>query len=151
MTMSTALARMLRRTLINSALLFAALAGAQEMLLADPTLPPADVDRVVVEEQDGSQHEITDPAAVKRLVRFVRSRGGKATPIRSGGGCWFSAPDSTMSAEFYRGTELHAWISQNDETLLMGPAYVVLSYRETAEIRRLMRARDGEPAEDDRE
>lgn len=140
--MNTGLARALRRFFSSSTLLAVALAGASEMLFAEPELPSADVDRVIVRDQDGRRHEITDRAAVARLARFVRERGGWGVALPPTV-CWFAAPDSAMEAQFYRGGELRGWIGQQDQTLVLaGEAYVLMNAEEMAEIRRLMRDRD---------
>lgn len=137
MTMNAGLACALRRFLGVSAMMLAGQAGMHDLVFADPALPARNVNRVVVAAQEGAPHEITDPAAVRQIVRFVRSRGGDG--IRARQICFWEG----MNVAFFRGTDPRGGMS-------LGPGAIVVPARhedviipldpaEAAELRRLLR------------
>lgn len=137
MTMNTGLARALRRFGAVSVMMLAGQAGVHDLLFADPELPSRCVDRVVVTVDDGRPREITDPAAVRRIVRLVRSRGDDQ--IRTRQLCL--APG--MNVTFFRGTEPRGGIALSGGTFRVPARYddvvIVLDPSDAAELHRLLR------------
>ncbi|MBW3572169.1 MAG: hypothetical protein KY467_13800 [Gemmatimonadetes bacterium] len=139
MTMKPGLARALRRFVGTMVMLVGGQAGIYRLLYPPPAFPQASADRVVV-EANGSVHEIRDPAAVRRLVAFIRApkeHGGLRMPH------YMHLPNDAGSAVFYRGEQAQVrivWVTR----LIVLPAarnrdvWYFLSPREGAELQRLM-------------
>lgn len=129
------------RTLRRSLLLAAMALGTQELLhraiFAPAEFPPASVDRMIARTPEGSSREVSDSAAVARVVAFVRARGGWAQRPRQ------IHPSSTVSnATFYRGDVEHGWLAWTPRLIIVPAgdevALIPLSPDEGAEFQRLM-------------
>lgn len=147
MTMNTGIARALRRFAGGVAIMLAALTGMHHRLYAGIRVPPADVDRVVVTSPDGTSHQITDRAAVARIVRQIRSMRDQG--LRISGRICFNPNMRPWSVTFYRGTEEHVGFGLHDQLIFSQGALIGLSPEKALDLHRLLRA--GTSAEASRE
>ncbi len=145
MTMNTGIARALRRFAGGAAIMVTALTGMHHRLFADVEFVPAGVDRIVVTSPRGYVHEITDPARVAQVVRFIRSRQHSARLPDPRHHASFPPPNTRV--DLYRATEAQRsiWfrapvIAVMDQTMV--EAAFGISAGDAAEFRRLLSAPD---------
>ncbi len=135
--MNSWLAPPLRRFAGTAAMLLAADTAVTRALDVPADLPPVDVDRVVVLERGIPVRDIRDPAAVARIVQFVRGRQAGWLPIP----LTAAIPDISHLA-FYRHAELQGSVFWNAHNLGassgLETAVRPLTRSELAELRRLV-------------
>ena len=141
--MNTGLARALRRFVGGAAIMVAGLTGMHRLLYVQITLPPADVDRIIVTLGPRS-HQITDRATVARIVRLFRSHGDRAR--------WVMLPYNPYwqpwAVEFRRGTKLHGRFLLHGQSIITqgefagnsrtGETFIGLSPEDALDLHRLL-------------
>ena len=144
MTMNTGIARALRRFGAGVSIILAGLAVFDHRLFTEIQLPPAGVDRVVVTSPDGRSHEITDRAAVARIVQRIRSHGTRAARIP--GTIHFNPGLRFWNVAFHRGTEDQGGFLLTDQLILTQGALIGISAGESRDLHRLLRAASPAPS-----
>jgi hypothetical protein len=138
MMMNAAIARALRRFVGGSAIMLAGLTGIRHWIFAEIQVPPADVDRVVVTSPDQRSHEITDPAAVARIVRHVRSLLDRALPIPDRTG--FNPELRIWYVALHRETEAPDEIGLMNQVIFTQGTMFGVSTKDALDLHRLLRA-----------
>jgi hypothetical protein len=141
MTMKPWLARPLRRFVGTAVMAVGGLAGIHGLLFPPPAFPPPHADRAVVSGIDGSRYEIRDPAAVRRLVGFVRAPREQAGMHLPNGR--LHKPVDARTTTFYRGGQVEGRMLSNARILILsaGPhqdVWYFLTPAEGLELQRLM-------------
>jgi hypothetical protein len=141
MTMQPWLARPLRRFVGTAAMAVGGQAFIHGLLFPAPALPPADVDRAVVVQANGSRDELRDPAAVHRIVAFVRAPREEAGMHLPNGR--LHKPVDARTTTFYREGQVEGRMFSNARILILpaGPhqdVWYFLTPAEGAELQRLM-------------
>jgi hypothetical protein len=137
--MRPGIARALRRFVGTAVMLFGGQACIHRLLNPLPEFPSPRADRVVV-EANGSVHEIRDPAAVRRLVAFIRApreREGLRMPH------FMHHPNPAGSAVFYRGEQAQVRIVWVPRLIILPAAHdrdvwYFLTAQEGLQLQRLM-------------
>jgi hypothetical protein len=137
--MRPGIARALRRFVGTAVMLFGGQACIHRLLNPLPEFPSPRADRVVV-EANGSVREIRDPAAVRRLVAFIRApreREGVRMPH------FMHHPNPARSAVFYRGEQAQVRIVWVPRLIILPAAHdrdvwYFLTPGEAAKLQRLM-------------
>lgn len=140
MTLTTWLARPLRRFLGTAVMLIGGQAFIHRLYFPPPELPPARVDRVVV-DGFGSVYEIRAPAAARRIAAFIRGpreRDAVRMPEH------MHHPPELYRLTFYRGDQARGtaiWVGRLISVPAGGRGHVwyYLTEREGADFQRLMR------------
>ncbi|WP_420126563.1 hypothetical protein [Longimicrobium sp.] len=131
--------RALRRFVGTAVMLIGGQAFIHRLLYAPPDLPSHRVDRVVVVDPEDFVYEIRDPAAVRRLVAFIRAPKEKE-PMRMPD--FIHRPNDSWSAAFYRGERVEAELVWAGRAIIFSVAHnqnvwYFLSAEEGAELQRL--------------
>lgn len=132
--------RALRRFVGTAVMLIGGQAFIHRLLYPLPDLPSYRVDRVVVVDPEEFVYEIRDPAAVRRLVAFIRApkeHDPKWMPES------FHTPNDSWKAAFYRGERVDAGLVWAGRAIIFPvghrqKVWYFLTAEEGAELQRLM-------------